>query len=83
MQATVLSLGVVLGDDDPSAVADALADAAEVAEGMGRPLFSGVRATGRPIDPAERLWWAATLVREHRGIATWPPPRPPGSGRWR
>ena len=67
VQATVLSLGVVLGDDDPSAVADALADAAEVAEGMGRPLFSGVRATGRPIDPVERLWWAATLVREHRG----------------
>jgi hypothetical protein len=66
-EATVLSLRTVLGDDDPSAVADALAEATEAADGMGRPLFSGVRATGRPIDPVERLWWAATLVREHRG----------------
>ena len=66
-EATALSLGAVLGDDDPSAVADALADAAETADGMGRALFSGVRATGRPLDPVERLWWATTLVREHRG----------------
>jgi hypothetical protein len=66
-EATARSLRLVLGDDDPSVVADALADAAEAADGMGRPLFSGVRATGRPIDPAARLWWAATLVREHRG----------------
>jgi hypothetical protein len=66
-EAIGVSLRTVLGDEDPSAVADALADAAEGADGMGRPLFSGVRAAGRPIDPAERLWWAATLVREHRG----------------
>jgi hypothetical protein len=67
MEATVRSLRVVLGDDDPSAEADALAFAAEAADGMGRPLFSGVRAEGSPMDPAGRLWWAATLVREHRG----------------
>jgi hypothetical protein len=34
---------------------------------MGRPLFSGLRAGGRPQDPAHRLWWACNLVREHRG----------------
>lgn len=67
VDATVTSLRLVLGEDDPSVVADALADAAEEAEGMGRPLFSGVRAAGRPTDPVARLWWAATLVREHRG----------------
>jgi hypothetical protein len=67
VEATALSLRRVLGDDDLSAVADALADASEAADGMGRALFSGVRATGRPVDPVERLWWAATLVREHRG----------------
>jgi hypothetical protein len=67
VEATVQSLGQVLGDDDLSTVADALADAAGAADGMGRSLFSGTRATGRPIDPVERLWWAATLVREHRG----------------
>ncbi len=67
VEATAVSLRLVLGDDDPSAVADALADAAEAADGMGRALFSGVRAAGRPLDPVERLWWATTLVREHRG----------------
>jgi hypothetical protein len=34
---------------------------------MGRPLFSGLRAAGRPQDPVHRLWWASGLVREHRG----------------
>ena len=65
--ATASSLRAVLGDDDPSAVADALADAAEPADGMGRPLFSGLRERGRPADPVQRLWWACDLVREHRG----------------
>lgn len=66
-EATVASLRDVLAGDDPSEVADLLADAAEIADGMGRPLFSGVRADGRPQDPVHRLWWACGLVREHRG----------------
>jgi hypothetical protein len=66
-EATVDSLRAVLVDDDPTEVADLLADAAEPAAGMGRPLFSGVRAGGRPADPVHRLWWACGLVREHRG----------------
>ena len=48
-------------------VADLLADAAEGADGTGRPLFSGLRGRGRPGDPFQRLWWACDLVREHRG----------------
>jgi hypothetical protein len=34
---------------------------------MGRPLFSGRRADGRPRDAVHCLWWACGLVREHRG----------------
>ena len=66
-EATTQSLREVLGDDDPTEVADLLADAAERADGAGRPLFSGLRDRGRPTDPAQRLWWACDLVREHRG----------------
>jgi hypothetical protein len=66
-EATVASLRAVLDGEDLAGVADPLADAVEPADGMGRPLFSGVRAGGRPQDPAHRLWWACNLVREHRG----------------
>jgi hypothetical protein len=66
-ESTVASLRDVLASEDPAEVADLLADAAEPADGMGRPLFSGLRADGRPTDPVHRLWWACGLVREHRG----------------
>lgn len=66
-ESTVASLREVLGGEDPSEVASLLADAVEPADGMGRPLFSGLRAGGRPADPLHRLWWACGLVREHRG----------------
>jgi hypothetical protein len=66
-RSTAESLREVLGDDDPTEVADLLADAVEPADGTGRPLFSGVRGRGRPADPVLRLWWACDLVREHRG----------------
>ena len=65
--ATAASLAEVLAGDDPAEVADLVADAAEGAEGAGRPLFSGLRGRGRPGDPFQRLWWACDLVREHRG----------------
>jgi hypothetical protein len=65
--ATAASLAEVLAGDDPAEVADLLADAAEGADGTGRPLFSGLRGRGRPGDPFQRLWWACDLVREHRG----------------
>ena len=66
-RATAESLRDVLNGDDPTEVADVLSDAAEAADGTGRPLFSGVRGRGRPDDPVLRLWWACDLVREHRG----------------
>lgn len=65
--ATTDSLRSALDGDDPTEVADLLADAAESAEGAGRALFSGLRERGRPSDPVQRLWWACDLVREHRG----------------
>ena len=36
-------------------------------DGIGRPLFSALRALDRPDSSAGRLWRAAELVREHRG----------------
>ena len=66
-ESTVASLRAALGGEDPGEVAGWLADAAGAADGMGRPLFSGRRADGRPSDPVHLLWWACGLVREHRG----------------
>ncbi len=66
-ESTVASLREVLAGEDPGEVASLLADAAGAADGMGRPLFSGRRADGRPSDPVHLLWWACGLVREHRG----------------
>ncbi len=66
-ESTVASLREVLADEDPGEVASLLADAAETADGMGRPLFSGRRSDGRPQDAVHCLWWACGLVREHRG----------------
>ena len=66
-ESTVASLREVLAGEDPGEVAGLLADAAEAADGMGRPMFSGRRADGRPRDAVHCLWWACGLVREHRG----------------
>lgn len=53
---------------------DNITEAAELAtlaiEGCalsGRALFAGHRALPVPEDPVLHLWWAATLLREHRG----------------
>ena len=66
-EATVASLREILAGEDTTEVASLLAGAAETADGMGRPLFSGRRADGRPRDAVHCLWWACGLVREHRG----------------
>jgi hypothetical protein len=52
-EATTASLRTVLDGEDVG--------------GTGRPLFSGLRGKGRPVDAVQRLWWACDLVREHRG----------------
>lgn len=41
--------------------------AAAAAPIVGRPLFAALTALPRPTEPLERLWHAATLLREHRG----------------
>lgn len=66
-EATTGSLWEILGNDDPTEFADLVAEAVTNASGAGRSLFSGLRGRGRPADPAQRLWWACDLVREHRG----------------
>jgi hypothetical protein len=66
-EATTASLRTVLDGEDVAPAADVLADAVEAADGTGRPLFSGLRGKGRPVDAVQRLWWACDLVREHRG----------------
>jgi hypothetical protein len=56
------------------ATSDSLAPLAEVAAGLaqrapqaGRPLSAAHAALPVPDDPLLRLWWAATVLREHRG----------------
>src|SRR6266581_3841497 len=58
-EATVASLREVLAGEDLAEVASLLASAAAAADGMGRPLFSGRRADGRPRDAVHcprRAW---------------------------
>ena len=47
---------LLVTDEDPGEVASLLTDAAAAADGMGRPLFSGRRADGRPQDAVHCLW---------------------------
>lgn len=48
-------------------VIDRLEAVVEVADHLGRPLFSANRDLGLPDDPAGRLWQLATDLREQRG----------------
>jgi hypothetical protein len=61
------SVGSVATDVECAAIADPLLDALDGLDGLGRPLFSGLRSLPVPASPAGRLWRAAELVREHRG----------------
>ena len=55
--------------DSPELVtaADLACRAAAAAPLEGRALFAANRALPEPTDPVARLWYAATLLREHRG----------------
>lgn len=60
--------------DAEGAAAPAIGEAADLAatavlgcRTAGRALFAGHTTLPRPDDPVLRLWWAATLLREHRG----------------
>lgn len=61
------SLVSFASDDEAASIADPLLDALSRLDGMGRPLFSGLRALAMPDSAHGRLWRAAELVREHRG----------------
>lgn len=48
-------------------MADLLTTAATSAPTEGRVMYAAVRALPVPTEPLDRLWHAATLLREHRG----------------
>jgi hypothetical protein len=53
--------------DDVAAAAELAAEAAAGCDVGGRALYAGHAAVDLPDEPVLRLWWAATLLREHRG----------------
>ncbi|MEI6497331.1 MAG: hypothetical protein WCO88_11740 [Actinomycetota bacterium] len=61
------TLSELVDDAEAGALADDLLEALASLDGMGRPLFSALRALPIPDTAAGRLWRAAELVREHRG----------------
>lgn len=68
--ATTESLGDVLADEDPGAIAELanrLWAVAVAADPTGRPLFAGLTDRARPASAVGRLWRACELLREHRG----------------
>jgi len=61
------SVAAVADPDDCASIAEPLLAVLADLDGLGRPLFSALRALPVPTSPAGRLWRAAELVREHRG----------------
>ena len=61
------SIETVASANECAAIADPLLTGLDGLDGLGRPLFSALRALERPATAAGRLWRAAELVREHRG----------------
>ena len=70
-QGCVAALRRMLGDaaDDPSVAraADLAVKAAAGPRTEGRPLYAALRTLPAPEQPLARLWYAANLLREHRG----------------
>lgn len=60
-------VGAVTSDGEADALAGVLLRAVGSVGVMGRPLFGALRDLPEPPTAAGRLWWAAELVREHRG----------------
>lgn len=61
------SLAALVDNASADAIAAPLLAALDALDGLGRPLFSGLRSQPRPSTAQGRLWRAAELVREHRG----------------
>jgi hypothetical protein len=66
-EATSASLRQVLGDADVTGVVSTLRRGIDAADGIGRPLFSGLASQPWPEDAAGQLWRACDIIREHRG----------------
>lgn len=66
-ESTIASLKGVLGDADVSGVVTALRRGVDAADGVGRPLFSGLASQPWPAEPVGQLWRACDIIREHRG----------------
>jgi hypothetical protein len=62
-----LAMSSVVDDDEADAISAPLLAALGTLDGMGRPLFSGLRALPLSESAGGRLWQAAEMVREHRG----------------
>jgi hypothetical protein len=60
-------LGALAEGPDLQALANELIDAAHAASPSGRPLFAATLSMPVPDGPVQKLWFAATLVREFRG----------------
>lgn len=56
-----------LGAERVTALGDLLVPIAAAADCAGRPLAAAGQQLGPPPTPAGRLWWATTVLREHRG----------------
>ncbi|MCU1415024.1 MAG: hypothetical protein JWN80_2364 [Microbacteriaceae bacterium] len=54
-------------EDAVAAAADALQQAADAADTIGRPLAAGNQAQPHHDDPYRRIWQATGTLREHRG----------------
>ena len=61
------ALGDLATGPDVEAAAELAGSIARSAPRAGRPLGAAHAALPSPRDPLERLWWAATVLREHRG----------------
>lgn len=66
-ESTIRSLGEILDGIDVGDIASTLRRAVIDADGVGRPLFSGLRDQQWPDDPVGVLWRSCELLREHRG----------------
>jgi helix-turn-helix protein len=70
-QGCAAALRVILGDlvETPglARAAELLAKASISAPTEGRVMYAGLRALPMPEEPVARLWYAANMLREHRG----------------
>jgi hypothetical protein len=60
-------LGSLVESPELARAAELLAKASTSAPTEGRVMYAGLRALPMPEEPVARLWYAANMLREHRG----------------